>query len=156
MWLKPALPMINSTVWLWWALLSELVKYLLCSCGLFWACLYFLLLPPFALLLRPCRRNTPCSCNVCAAGSSQLSCPSPQLHHDSEGYSAVFGAATGFCMQIADIQGPVGFLVMILTQAFPGMFPEQDEHRNYQLGNTNVTYHHGKVCVPYQQQILCR
>lgn len=49
-------------------------------------------------------------------------------------------------MQIADVQGPVGFLVLLLTQSFPDMFPEADEHKNYQLGNTNVTYHHGKVC----------
>lgn len=50
-------------------------------------------------------------------------------------------------MQIADVQGPVGFMVLMLTQSFPEMFPEPDEHKNYQLGNTNVTYHHGKVRV---------
>jgi hypothetical protein len=49
------------------------------------------------------------------------------------------------CLQIGDLPGIIGFMIMAIAQTFPEMFPETDEHKQYQLGNTSLYSHNGKL-----------
>lgn len=48
-------------------------------------------------------------------------------------------------VQIGDIRGFVGICILALTQQFPWMFEEPDEYLNYQLGNTSLCWHNGRL-----------
>lgn len=49
------------------------------------------------------------------------------------------------CLQIGDIRGVVGIAILALTQRFAWMFDEPDEYLNYQLGNTSLCWHNGRL-----------
>lgn len=51
----------------------------------------------------------------------------------------------GVCVQIGDIRGLAGLALLALTQQVPWMFPEPDEYLNYQLGNTSLCWHNGRL-----------
>lgn len=47
--------------------------------------------------------------------------------------------------RVGDLAGIPGLLIMLLTQLNPKMFPEPEQYLNYQLGNTSLTFHNGKI-----------
>jgi carotenoid cleavage dioxygenase-like enzyme len=48
-------------------------------------------------------------------------------------------------LRVGDLMGMRGFLILLLTQLNPRMFPEPNEYLNYQLGNTSLAYHNGRI-----------
>lgn len=48
-------------------------------------------------------------------------------------------------VQIGDIRGIIGIAILALTQRFAWMFEEPDEYLNYQLGNTSLCWHNGRL-----------
>lgn len=48
-------------------------------------------------------------------------------------------------MQIGDVRGVPGLLMLAIAHFFPWVFEQQDEYLNLQLGNTGLVYHGGRI-----------
>lgn len=54
-------------------------------------------------------------------------------------------AGSNIYLRVGDLAGLPGLLILLLTRLNPKMFPQPNEYLNYQLGNTSLTMHNGKV-----------
>jgi carotenoid 9,10(9',10')-cleavage dioxygenase 1 len=54
-------------------------------------------------------------------------------------------AGENIYLRIGDLVGFPGMLILALAQLNPKMFPQPRAHLNYQLGNTSLTMHNGKL-----------
>eukprot|EP00892_Ulva_mutabilis_P006059 jgi/Ulvmu1/3825/UM018_0036.1 len=76
----------------------------------------------------------------------------PRFVHEKEQGENIY-------IRIGDIRGFAGLALLALTQQFPWMFPEPDEYLNYQLGNTSLCWHNGRLLalmeggMPFQAHI---